>query len=387
MDKKREAVIWGAGTYGKILLEVCRELDGFHITAFYDINADIQQTYINGIEVYTEEKFVRYMKDHPEAIVIIGVIHTEAVNEIKRGMEEYGLTENRTMNQRDIAREYREYIKNKGLPNKYEIDYEGQIAVWVDNLMEEVGFWCNEVAKKQKGSYAGQMRAEQFSCDRVMSIVKENDIVIDVGCGLVPQYGMELPGGGGVELLSIDPLAPFYNQINQKYADKAPEIRFGLFEFLSKSLKKGYADIILVDNALDHCIDPFMSILQCLCVLKPGGCLSLKHISNNAVYELYQGLHRWNLDCEQGDFIIWNQENYINVSKRLEGSVRIDVKQDKESLQGWNNIVVNLTPSEKYRLEDFISPSQEGHQMAVIIKHLFEWMADSENNRVFRKML
>ena len=111
MDKKREAVIWGAGTYGKILLEVCRELDGFHITAFYDINADIQQTYINGIEVYTEEKFVRYMKDHPEAIVIIGVIHTEAVNEIKRGMEEYGLTENRTMNQRDIAREYREYIK------------------------------------------------------------------------------------------------------------------------------------------------------------------------------------------------------------------------------------------------------------------------------------
>lgn len=40
--------------------------------------------------------------------------------------------------------------------------------------------------------------------------------------------------------------------------------KFSLFELIATFYKKEGADGIMINNALDHCIDPFKAIVECL---------------------------------------------------------------------------------------------------------------------------
>ncbi len=138
-----------------------------------------------------------------------------------------------------------------------------------------------------------------------------------------------------VRLIGIDPLASFYNQINQRFEKehnlkfKISPVEFGFFELLSYQYGSEYSDYILIDNALDHCIDPFAAIIECLRVLKTGGTLVTRHHVDEAYKAFYSGLHQWNICCDQnGDFIIWNRNNYVNVTQELEDYAEIKVEKE-----------------------------------------------------------
>jgi ubiquinone/menaquinone biosynthesis C-methylase UbiE len=98
--------------------------------------------------------------------------------------------------------------------------------------------------------------------------------ILDIGCGLISMYGNYV-GEKKINLIAIDPLAHFYNIINERYQGElfSEEKRssFGMFEFMADFYEENYADYIIINNALDHCIDPFKSIIECLHVLKCGG--------------------------------------------------------------------------------------------------------------------
>lgn len=69
---------------------------------------------------------------------------------------------------------------------------------------------------------------------------------------------------------------------------------------------------------MDHCIDPFKSILESLFILKPNGILHLKHRRAEGVFENYSSLHQWNIDyTDEMDFIIWNYDMAKIINKLI----------------------------------------------------------------------
>lgn len=105
-----------------------------------------------------------------------------------------------------------------------------------------------------------------------MRYLKDGLTLMDIGCGAVSRYGASLPDGGSVNFIAVDSLAHAYNRINVCYAPgNKKAVTFGMFEFMAVFFQKEYADVILIENALDHCIDPLKSLIECLQVLKTGG--------------------------------------------------------------------------------------------------------------------
>lgn len=158
-----------------------------------------------------------------------------------------------------------------------------------------------------------------------------------------------------------------------------------MFELISEFYAHKSADIVLIDNALDHCIDPYKSILECLQIVKPGGCLSLRHRCLEGVKEYYYGLHNWNLDYEGSDFIIWNENNYINVSKRLKDEVDVQIALEDE--EAGRYICVNLHPISSFDITHYVDIEKNKEYMATIIGKLMQLAASREVNSVFENWL
>jgi SAM-dependent methyltransferase len=89
-------------------------------------------------------------------------------------------------------------------------------------------------------------------------------------------------------------------------------------EYLSAFFPTGTADLVIIQNALDHSAQPLKGIIEALDVLKPGGVLYLNHHPNEAVTEHYKGFHQFNINEEDGRLIIWSREQRICVDELLE---------------------------------------------------------------------
>ena len=76
-------------------------------------------------------------------------------------------------------------------------------------------------------------------------------------------------------------------------------------------------DMVFSRNALDHSADPLAGIRQCLLTAKPGCHVVLMHFLNEAKLQNYQGLHQWNFDWRNGQFIIWNPRQEIDVAAKV----------------------------------------------------------------------
>lgn len=215
--------------------------------------------------------------------------------------------------------------------------------------------------------------------------------MLDVGCGIFSKYGDCLEEGT-IKLIPVDSMAAFYKRINQVYCKelKNTEIKFGMLELLSEFFDAGSSDVVLIDNALDHCINPYKSILECLHVVKQGtgGCLSLRHRRAEGVVEYYTGLHNWNLDYDEaGDFIIWNKDNYLNVSSALKDTVKIEMTTEEGREDCWEYLNINLYPSDRFDLSNYIDRGINRKYMAFIIEALVRLMASEEINGRFQKWL
>lgn len=130
--------------------------------------------------------------------------------------------------------------------------------------------------------------------------------------------GNLFPGKPAVRIDFVDPLAPFYNRILERYNIDRPAIRFGMIENISVCYPPESVSLIHVRNALDHCADPMRGIIEALACLRIDGVLYLNHFRDEACREGYRGFHQWNINIdENGKLLLWNREQSIDVASRL----------------------------------------------------------------------
>lgn len=401
MEDLKKAVIWGAGNLGTSKL-LC-ELLGlrYEITAYCDSDQTKWGQAINGFLVKSIDEIVELNSAGAFDVIIIAVYDAEIISFIRKTIEEkissVRLVEVHAYSEIGSALEsiYISQIQKTLDFTRYRIDYKGQFDIWIDNVASEIDYWVNRVAKKNaqfrdeyckrlvNNRFQSELTGDVSSLHEYLCNVKE-PLVYDIGCGLAPRFGEILSNGNNITLVEIDPLAYFYNQINAKYAPVSgyKRIEFGMFEYFSRFFEKDSADAVIINNALDHCIDPYKSIVESLMVLKPGGILYLNHTRAEGVNEKYNGLHQWNLDyTEKEDFIIWNYNAAVNVSERLDeiASIRLTHKS--------GNVQVEVIKKKDFAVERYVDTGDETENMAYIVRGLMKKLSDPKFNSIFQHIL
>lgn len=398
---KKKAVIWGAGMLGtsKLLCELLKQR--YEIAFYCDSNQAKWDTKVNGYTVKSVGETMELGSTGAFDVIIIALYDAAVVSEIKAIIEERlstaGLVE--IFAYSEIADELEgTYISRMHETldfTRYQIDYKEQFDIWLDNIMSEVDYWVNKVAKENavfREDYCRRVYNDNFESDLTGDIgcltdylcnIKE-PIVYDIGCGLAPRFGEILPNGNRISLTEIDPLAYFYNVVNAKYApmDRYKNISFGMFEYFSSFFGKDSADAVIINNALDHCIDPYKSIIESLMVLRPSGMLYLNHVRAEGINEKYVGLHQWNLDyTEEDDFIIWNYGSAVNVSQKLGDVASISIHHSN----GW--VCVEMIKKRDFVPGQYIDMEHEREYMAFIVSRLMKKLSDPAFNKIFDNML
>lgn len=144
--------------------------------------------------------------------------------------------------------------------------------------------------------------------------------VLDVGAGPISKVG-KIVDGGSIDLIPVDPLADDYQQLLEKNDLQSPVLtRKGYGERLAEQFPENTFDLIHARNSVDHCLDPVVVILDCVRVLKPGCHFYLNHYRNEGIAAGYYGLHQWNFDELDGQFVVSDRfGKVISISSALEG--------------------------------------------------------------------
>lgn len=404
MATKENVVIWGTGQMGasKFLLELLQPF--YRVVAYADSNERKWGTLLNGLEVVGKKKVKEYCVQKKISRIIIAVHDKDVAYEIREDISR--TIEDIIINwYPEIATKVENryiYEKKKNLKyENYSVDYTKQAEIWVDNLMSEVHFWADNVARKgTKGyeEYKKRLLNKNFEsdlCENIQYVEAYLEkickpIVYDIGCGLAPRFGTYLPSGKEIIMTGIDPLAYYYNEINKECAPYSyRSIEFGMFEFLSAFKEKQSADVVIINNALDHCIDPYKSILEALRILKVNGLLHLNHARAEGFNGKYEGLHQWNLDYnEKDDFIIWNSDMAINISEKLRNVADIIVTHSDDSEEREQQFIC----VEIIKRKEIVPVTQDEivvdlNRIAFVLDKIMNKWASPVNNTEFGSML
>ncbi|WP_196805051.1 methyltransferase domain-containing protein [Butyrivibrio sp. VCB2006] len=394
MNKNNSYVIWGCGYSGKGIANILTDL-GYHVACFIDIDEDKNGKLYNDIPTVTPDCFaelecgectiiigVESLKDETDILAFIQQINNRGQECIKNLLRYTEIKNCLCMECTDFYREKRIY--------RWEIDFDESLRNWVGNIDSEIDYWkgvCYNHGPAHD-EYVSRIKNESFSGMYKNTVdiedrLSKGDIVVDLGCGLTSMYG-KLAKNGEIKLISMDPLAAYYNKLNKVFSAKEnvsiDKCRYGLFEFLDCFLPDNYADCIIINNALDHCIDPFRAICKCLKVLKVGAVLHMRHRQSEAVYEGWIGLHRWNIDYENDDLVIWNKENAINVSDEIRSFAKTVVTSPADDINAGNKyITVDIIKTCDIE-ENIKEYSKEKAELALLSELLLEKDAELRLN-------
>ena len=204
-------------------------------------------------------------------------------------------------------------------------------VAWEANLAEELRFWrvwLTEPRFAKDRDYRLSSR-HPFKQHLLQFLPQGQDTyaVLDVGSGPVSDFGL-----GGLDkiinLYMVDPLASEYNALlNELRLCNAVRPINVAGEDLTKAFPNSFFDLVHCSNALDHSCDPMRVIREMIAVCKPGCWTHLSHVNNVAVIESYHGLHQWNLDIEDGRFVVWNREERHDVVAEIDGISEVLLEQ------------------------------------------------------------
>ena len=344
MENKLGGILWGAGKTG-VMIEKMLKAMGLNDIIFTDSNISLWGDTIGDYEVLPNVDIMANIKEYNRNYVVIVCIAHPAENTLIKALGKYI----NVVSWMDVIEVFTNYIRDKEVG--YTANYIKGLKTWWMGLKSEIAFWENAYARKEgyKHSWYLNLVKNDIFYDRYLSVdVPQNAIVLDVGSGIVSRYGEIVGENKKIHLTAVDPLAGWYNLFNLKYCPEysGKPVQFGLFENLSNVFENELADLIIISNALDHCIDPYLCIIEALHVLKIGGVLYVKSFRRESCNEKCMGLHQWNIDIEGEDFIIWNLRNYINVSRELKGYCSIDIKvyeEDERGLKGnWGFLTIEI---------------------------------------------
>lgn len=322
----KRIIIFGGGAIGRRMIEILKSVNHtpYLVT---DNNPELWETEVSGICVKAVADVLLMVAQDPEHYIflICSVYINEISGQIRQELGDMVSISTHDNFSSDLLCSYSESEKQR-----YHIDYNKEVGTWTRNILSEVEFWfckSRDEAGFIERRYGGD---KVLDYPYIQKKVSKNDTVLDVGCGLVSNLGQLTAEQERYHLVPVDPLAYYYKKIIDRYSTHSRKeemyANFGMFEFLSYDYGTDIADVIFVGNALDHCIDPIKGILECIKVLKKDtGELVLFHFLNEGEKANYGGLHQWNLSVDQGDLIIWNPKNYININKLLKGFADIEV--------------------------------------------------------------
>lgn len=205
----------------------------------------------------------------------------------------------------------------------------GTFRKWLGGIPYEISFWRSYYSNRRRKEdlfqwsyYGKECELDNFDMRGYVDSHSDNIVILDVGCALSYMLGTK-SGNRQLDVTYVDPLAPFYNRLLDKYAPDMPRISFGMSETLTATFEEESVDFIHIRNSLDHSALPMEGIVQCLACLKPGGILYLNHFVNEALNEAYRGFHQYNINEKAGDLVIWNKDEEINVTKKLRGVSKV----------------------------------------------------------------
>ncbi len=230
------------------------------------------------------------------------------------------------------------------------MDYSQYLKKWKEGIRHEADFWDELFATK--GVCGGNPDVFQYRLNSncpfqlLEDLEFENSKIIDVGSGPYSRLGFVV-NNKKLDITLVDPLAVIYRELGQKYNLKFPiVVKTGMVELLHILYDENSFDLVHMSNSLDHCFDPIRGIIELIFICKVGGKVILRHTKDVAELEKYKGFHQWNLNIENGEFVIWrpNQEKII-VSEIIKEFAEIEyAKECRESLFGdewiYNKVVI-----------------------------------------------
>lgn len=393
---KENCLIWGIGNLGNSRVLVDMLENRYNVVAYCDNNSD-GKTKVNKKAVIPVKDMKTYVCENNIAVILIAVSNREAEMSIRNQIQKeisgdikvFGLHDN------EMDRIENEYIANKfnHLQFEYNIDFIEQSKEWVENLMSEVMYWLDRYSETDGAFIDSYIQNESFltyypEYEEFSRRLCNGDEVMDIGSGIISKFGCLTELGSELQVLAIDPLAYYYNQLLPKEIPEKKRCRFGLFELIANFYKKESADGIMINNALDHCIDPFKAIVECLYILKPDKYICTLHRRAEAVWEKYTGLHKWNIDYNSKDhLIIWNESNAIDVTEALETVADIKLSHSEENATREKQmILVEIRKKQSFELEEFLDMCKERESLAMLVERLMKYYAETDTSDILTRL-
>lgn len=220
------------------------------------------------------------------------------------------------------------------------------IIKWLSEIDTEISYWDDWFKTK------GLLEPEEYlkrTKDKVefaypeLIAGKENVKILDVGSGPISGLG-NVAGEIAIQLSACDPLAFIYKEMIDKAGIKPYVLsEFAMTERLCDAYPRDSFDIVNMTNALDHAINPLLGVYNMLAICKKGGSVVLHHRENEAEFEYYSGLHKWNISENSGNLIFWNKSEYINVTDKLGENAEVSVSRRGDGTQKLDTyIFVNI---------------------------------------------
>jgi SAM-dependent methyltransferase len=217
--------------------------------------------------------------------------------------------------------------------------------VWRDANPGEVEFWRRELPGRiaTLPDYQRRVDPEGPVTDPVLKYllarIPETTIsMIDVGAGPLTAVGKAHPGKT-LNITATDPLAGEYVRIMQEAGIEPPVPPVACRgEDLLDTFEPNSFDIAFARNAVDHSFDPQRVITNMVHLVKEGRFVVLRHIPREGERNSYRGLHQWNFDIEDGDFVIWRPRGpKVHMDRKLEDIASLACFHDSS---GWMVCVI-----------------------------------------------
>lgn len=201
---------------------------------------------------------------------------------------------------------------------------ESKRKAWVRGATWELDFWGAFLEGRDGDSRADflermdpDLPLQEILAQLIVVPDGETVRILDVGAGPFTFIGRKSPRWP-LEIVAIDPLADGYDMLLAEHNVRPPvRTRSIAAEDLLSAFSPDSFDLVCARNSLDHALDPARAIRQMMVLVKPGGSISLQHLTYEAERNLYTGMHQWNLYLENGDFMLAGASGITNITQML----------------------------------------------------------------------
>ncbi|MCW5774982.1 MAG: methyltransferase domain-containing protein [Phycisphaeraceae bacterium] len=209
-----------------------------------------------------------------------------------------------------------------------------EVNAWREGLADELAFWRDWFARRGgdwPDDYRARLDPRTHLRHEIAALLEPHSPpastvrILDAGAGPLTVLGRVWPGRT-VEVTATDALAEAFNRLIDEFGLSPPLRTIACAtEDVASRFASGSFDLAYARNTLDHSRDPLGAIRAMLAVTKPGRCVFLQHLADEAEHERYRGLHQWNFREEGGSLILWRPGVRIDIGDEVRNEAALRV--------------------------------------------------------------